>query len=90
MPLINWAERKKICLQSQTMQDSNQPVQLQGLAGRLKYCSKFTQQASYLGQLSARQQNAIRMAIRWHADSGLILRAYWVSISAVTLAQNLL
>ena len=56
----------------------------------LKYCSQFNQQVSYLGQLSARQRNAITMAIRWHADRGPILRAYWVSISAVTLAQNLL
>ena len=79
MLLINWAEREKICLQSQTMLDSNQPVQLQGLARRLKYCSKFTQQASYLGQLLARQRNAIMMVIRWHTDSGLILLAYWVS-----------
>ena len=70
MPMINWTEREKICLQSQTMWDCNQPAQLQGLAGRLIYCSKFTQQASYLRPLSARQRNAIRMAFRWHADSG--------------------
>ena len=70
--------------------NKKKPVQLQGLAGRLKYCSQFTQQASYLGQLSARWRNAITMAICRHADSGPILRAYWVLISAVTLAQNLL
>ena len=37
----------------------------------------YTQPASNLGPLSARQRNAIRMAFRWRADGGPILHAYW-------------
>ena len=40
----------------------------------------FPQPASNLGPLSARQRTAIRMAVRWRADSGPILRAYWVQV----------
>ena len=29
------------------------------------------------GPLSVRQRNAILMAFRWRADSGLLLKAYW-------------
>ena len=44
-----------------------------------------TKPASNLGPLSARQRNAIRMAFRWRADSGSILRAYWVEISVLLI-----
>ena len=42
----------------------------------LPYYAK-TQPPSNLGPLSARPQNAIRMAFRWRADSCPILRAVW-------------
>ena len=38
----------------------------------------YTQPASHLGPLSARQRNAIRMAFRWRADGCPILRVCWV------------
>ena len=39
------------------------------------------QPASKLGPLLDCQQNIIWIAFQWRADNGMIVRAYWVSIS---------
>ena len=56
------------------MKDSNQPTQLQGLAGRLKYCSKFTQQASY----SDHCRPASETPLGWHFAGMLIVAQFYV------------